>query len=72
MRLGDWGLIRAQGADAASFLHGQLTNDIAHLGADEARLAGYCSAKGTYEIHEQNAKGTESPKDKMQRNVTTC
>ena len=46
VRLDDWGLIRAQGPDAASFLHGQLTNDIAHLGADEARLAGYCSAKG--------------------------
>lgn len=40
------GVIRAHGADAASFLHGQLTNDIAHLGAAEARLAGYCSAKG--------------------------
>ena len=46
VRLDDWGLIRAQGPDAASFLHGQLTNDIAHLGAGEARLAGYCSAKG--------------------------
>ena len=45
-RLDDWGLIRAEGADAASFLHGQLTNDIEQLGADEARLAGYCSAKG--------------------------
>ena len=45
-RLTDWGLIRAQGADAASFLHGQLTSDILHLGPSEARLAGYCSAKG--------------------------
>lgn len=41
-----WGLIRAQGDDAASFLHGQLTSDFALLGNDEARLAGYCSAKG--------------------------
>ena len=41
-----WGLIRAQGADAASFLHGQLTQDVLHLGSAEARLAGYCSAKG--------------------------
>jgi folate-binding protein YgfZ len=40
------GVIRAHGADAASFLHGQLTNDIANLAAGEARLAGYCSAKG--------------------------
>ena len=45
-RLDDWGVIRAQGADAASFLHGQLTQDFLLLGQDEARLAGYCSAKG--------------------------
>ena len=41
-----WGLIRAQGADAASFLHGQLTHDFSQLGLSQARLAGYCSAKG--------------------------
>ncbi len=46
VRLSHWGLIRAQGADAASFLHGQLTNDVVHLAAGQARLAGYCSAKG--------------------------
>jgi len=46
VRLNDWGLIRAEGPDAASFLHGQLTQDVQHLGADQARLAGYCSAKG--------------------------
>ncbi len=46
VRLSHWGLIRAQGADAASFLHGQLTNDVAHLAPGQARLAGYCSAKG--------------------------
>lgn len=40
------GLIRARGADAASFLHGQLTNDFTGLGLVEARLAGYCSPKG--------------------------
>jgi folate-binding protein YgfZ len=45
-RLTDWGVIRARGADAASFLHGQLTSDVAHLGPTQARLAGYCSAKG--------------------------
>ncbi len=44
--LSHWGLIRARGADAASFLHGQLTQDVLHLGPAEARLAGYCSAKG--------------------------
>ncbi len=46
LRLTDWGVIRAQGADAATFLHGQLTQDFALLGPDQARLAGYCSAKG--------------------------
>lgn len=44
--LGHWGVIRAFGDDAASFLHGQLTQDIAGLGPNQARLAGYCSAKG--------------------------
>jgi folate-binding protein YgfZ len=46
LRLADWGLIRARGADAATFLHGQLTQDIAHLQPGQVRLAGYCSAKG--------------------------
>ncbi|MGL6109264.1 MAG: YgfZ/GcvT domain-containing protein [Rubrivivax sp.] len=46
VRLADWGVIRAQGADAASFLHGQLTQDVTHLAEGHARLAGYCSAKG--------------------------
>jgi tRNA-modifying protein YgfZ len=46
VRLADWGVIRARGEDAASFLQGQLTNDVVALGAREARLAGYCSAKG--------------------------
>lgn len=44
--LGEWGLIRAQGADARAFLQGQLTQDVVLMGAGEARLAGYCSAKG--------------------------
>ncbi len=41
-----WGLIRAEGADAAKFLHGQLTNDVALLGLNEARLASFCSPQG--------------------------
>lgn len=44
--LDHWGLIRAQGAEAASFLQGQLTNDVLNLAPGEARLAGFCSAKG--------------------------
>jgi folate-binding protein YgfZ len=46
LRLTDWGVIRAQGADAASFLQGQLTQDVVQLPESQARLAGYCSAKG--------------------------
>ncbi|MGH8746522.1 MAG: YgfZ/GcvT domain-containing protein [Burkholderiales bacterium] len=34
------------GEDARGFLHAQLTNDIEHLPADQARFAGWCSAKG--------------------------
>ena len=44
--LEDWGLIVARGPEAGSFLQGQLTQDVLTLGEDEARLAGYCSAKG--------------------------
>ena len=40
------GVIRVEGADAASFLHGQLTQDFSLLGLSEARLAAFCSAKG--------------------------
>jgi len=42
----DQELIAVSGEDAATFLHSQLTNDVQHLGAGEARLAGYCSPKG--------------------------
>ncbi|HQQ70995.1 MAG TPA: folate-binding protein [Alicycliphilus sp.] len=45
-RLDDWGVIRVAGPDAARFLHGQLTQDVEHLGGSQARLAGYCTAKG--------------------------
>lgn len=40
------GIIRAEGEDAAKFLHGQLTQDFSLLGLSEARLAAFCSAKG--------------------------
>jgi folate-binding protein YgfZ len=46
LRLAHWGIVRARGAEAAQFLHGQLTNDIQHLRPDRAAWAGYCSAKG--------------------------
>lgn len=41
-----WGVIRAQGADAATFIHSQLTQDFLLLGPDSARLAAFCNAKG--------------------------
>jgi tRNA-modifying protein YgfZ len=46
VRLTDLGVIRAQGPEAAKFLQGQFTQDVEHLPADQACLAGYCSAKG--------------------------
>ncbi|WP_290678515.1 folate-binding protein [Aquabacterium sp.] len=44
--LSDLGIISADGADAANFLHGQFSQDINGQTAQEARLAAYCSAKG--------------------------
>lgn len=44
--LAHWGVIRAEGDDAAAFLNGQLTSEMQSLSRDDARLAGYCSAKG--------------------------
>ncbi|WDD93921.1 folate-binding protein [Burkholderia sp. FERM BP-3421] len=44
--LPQFGIIDVAGADAATFLHSQLTNDIEHLDLGAARLAGYCSPKG--------------------------
>jgi folate-binding protein YgfZ len=49
VELHDWGVITASGADAETFLQGQLTQDMRGLGTGpvrKARLAGYCSAKG--------------------------
>lgn len=46
LRLDGGGLMRAQGTDAAKFLHGQLTQDFALMGLSEARLAAFCNAKG--------------------------
>ena len=40
------GVIRAAGADAATFLQGQLTQDVSTIGLDVARLAAFCNAKG--------------------------
>ncbi len=40
------GVIRAVGADAVTFLQGQLTQDVASLGLSEGRLAAFCNPKG--------------------------
>lgn len=40
------GLIAARGADAASFLQGQLSNDIRELSASHTQLSAHCSQKG--------------------------
>ena len=44
--LGHLGVIRAAGTDAASFLQGQLTQDVLTLALGQSRLAAFCSAKG--------------------------
>jgi len=40
------GVIQAQGEDASSFLHNQLSNDVLLLPVGQSRLAAFCSAKG--------------------------
>lgn len=40
------GVIRVAGADAASFLQGQLTQDFVLLKPEQARLAAFCNPKG--------------------------
>ena len=43
---GELAVIRASGADAGTFLQGQLTQDVLLMRSNEARLAAWCSAKG--------------------------
>ena len=45
-QLPEQGLLSCTGDDARSFLHAQLTGDVAGLDATHARRAGWCSAKG--------------------------
>lgn len=40
------GVIKIEGADAAKFIHNQVSQDFSLLGPDQARLAAYCSAQG--------------------------
>lgn len=43
---GELAVIRAKGADAGTFLQGQLTQDVLLMNLGQARLAAWCSAKG--------------------------
>ena len=45
-RLGSLAVLRASGADALSFLQGQLTADVGEVGPAASRLAAWCSPKG--------------------------
>ncbi|TXI99192.1 MAG: folate-binding protein YgfZ [Aquabacterium sp.] len=42
----DLGVIQAHGDEVATFLHGQLSQDVSGQSANQARLAAYCSPKG--------------------------
>ena len=58
------GVIRAVGADTATFLQGQLTQDVVNMGLDTARLAAFCNAKGRMQasfvvFKRKNDDGTE-------------
>jgi folate-binding protein YgfZ len=44
--LGDQGLLQVAGADAASFLHGQLSSDVRELAQQSAQLSSYCTPQG--------------------------
>ncbi len=44
--LTQFGVIRATGEDAASFLHNLFSNDVQHLGLERAERCGFCSPKG--------------------------
>jgi folate-binding protein YgfZ len=46
VRLSHLGIIRATGLEAATFLQGQLTQDVVSMGPNTARLAAFCNAKG--------------------------
>ena len=62
-RLSHLGVIRATGLDAATFLQGQLTQDIVSIGFDTARLAAFCNAKGrmqaSFIVFKRKTEGAE-------------
>ncbi|HEV7802315.1 MAG TPA: folate-binding protein, partial [Burkholderiales bacterium] len=44
--LNDTGIISFSGEDALSFLHAQLTSDVAALQSGRTQYSGYCTPKG--------------------------
>ena len=46
VRLTDWALLRAHGADAAAFLQGQFSNDVTQVDEGHSQLNAYCTPKG--------------------------
>lgn len=44
--LPDWAVLRVQGSDAATFLHGQLSTDFKRLSPTQGRLGAYCNPQG--------------------------
>ncbi len=54
------GIIRVAGADAAKFVHSQLTQDFALLDTHQARLAAFCSAKGRVQASFIGFKNTDT------------
>lgn len=44
--LSHFGLLQVEGADAATFLQGQITNDVKLLDGRNSQYAGYCTPKG--------------------------
>ncbi len=63
--LPDLAVFEVSGADAVSFLQGQITNDIAGAALDNARLAGYCTPQGrllaTMVLSHTSSREAESP-----------
>ena len=57
------GVIRVEGADAAPFLQGQLTQDFVLLKDNEARLAAFCSAKGRMQASFVGFRHRRGPKN---------
>ncbi len=49
--LSHFGVIQVSGADALTFLQGQLTQDVAKITAERAAFAGFCSPKGRLLAH---------------------